>query len=547
MLRENIKNNILNENKMDNKGEIIQEKLKNLDQTLKEYGCYKIFKNLQKKFPNAEVFLVGGAVRDVILDRNTKDYDFVVRNVESKYLEKFLSTKGKVDLVGQTFGVFKFVPKDHEIPQPLDIALPRRDYALGTGGYKDVEIETYPCLEIESDLSRRDFTVNAMAVKIEDNHNLKIIDPFNGLEDLKKHHIKAVRNPEDRFQEDYSRMLRALRFICQLNAIESKTDKDWQIEKNTWLALKENIKNLNKIKRKIELKKNGNLSFPKIKEKRVVPEETIAKEFLKSFKENPIQAMDLYDKSGAFKEIMPELLKMKGCPQPKNFHYEGDVWEHTKIALKKLFSKDFKKEFNNEPASLELILATLFHDIGKPYTIQTPEKDGTDRIRFNEHDRVGAKKAKEIGKRLKLSSPPNIGVDIDDICWLIKEHMILVRGDIKKMRNSTIEKYFFNPDKPSKDLLKISFADVSATIPKSGKPNFTEYEQMKKRIKELKEMGKNKKDLPDRLINGHDVIKALDIKAGPKVGEVLRQVREKQLQGELKTKQEALEFIKRLD
>jgi len=342
-------------------------------------------------------------------------------------------------------------------------------------------------------------------------------------------------------------MLRALRFICQLNAIESKTDKDWQIEKNTWLALKENIKNLNKIKRKIELKKNGNLSFPKIKEKRVVPEETIAKEFLKSFKENPIQAMDLYDKSGAFKEIMPELLKMKGCPQPKNFHYEGDVWEHTKIALKKLFSKDFKKEFNNEPASLELILATLFHDIGKPYTIQTPEKDGTDRIRFNEHDRVGAKKAKEIGKRLKLSSPPNIGVDIDDICWLIKEHMILVRGDIKKMRNSTIEKYFFNPDKPSKDLLKISFADVSATIPKSGKPNFTEYEQMKKRIKELKEMGKNKKDLPDRLINGHDVIKALDIKAGPKVGEVLRQVREKQLQGELKTKQEALEFIKRLD
>ncbi|MCF7879069.1 MAG: HD domain-containing protein [Candidatus Omnitrophica bacterium] len=546
MFKENFNTNCSKENNIDNSQDInIKKRLEGLDETLKEYGCYEIFQDLQKEFPKAEIFLVGGAVRDTILDRDTKDYDFVVRNVDSKKLESFLNTKGQVNLVGQTFGVFKFNPKESKLSHPLDIALPRKDYALGTGGYRDVEIETYPSLDIESDLSRRDFTVNAMALKIDS--DLEIVDPFNGMEDLKNNLIKAVRDPKDRFQEDYSRMLRAMRFVCQLNTLHEKSDKNWKIEEKTWQALKENMENINKIKSELHMKQEGNMSLPDVEEERVVPYEVIAKELLKSFKENPVQAMELYDKSGAFKEIMPEILKMKDCPQPDNYHHEGDVWEHTKIALQKLFSDEFKKEFDNETPSLELIIATLFHDIGKPYTIQTPKEDGTDRIRFNEHDRVGADKTREIAKRLKLSSPPEVGIDVSDICWLIKEHMILVRGDISKMRNSTIEKYFFNPDKPSKDLLKISFADVSATIPKSGNPNFREYNQMKKRIKELKEMSKDKKDLPERLINGHDIMKELDLKPGPKIGEILEKVREKQLQGDLKTKKQALDFIKKLD
>jgi len=544
MVKEKININSHNNQKMENNN--IHNKLNKIKENLKNYKCYEVLENLLEKFPKAEIFLVGGAVRDNILDRKTKDYDFVVRNIPAEKLENFLSERGKVNLVGQTFGVFKFVPQNSTMSEPLDIALPRKDYSLGTGGYRDVEIETYPCLDIKDDLSRRDFTVNAMALKI-GSEKLEIIDPFNGLDDLKSGLIKAVREPKDRFQEDYSRMLRALRFVCQMNPVDQDNEKEWQIEKKTWQALKENIGKLNKIKRKIKLKRNGNLSLPRVDEKRVVPYEVIAKEFLKAFKANPIKALELYDKSGALKEIAPELLKMKDCPQPKNFHYEGDVWEHTKIALQKLFSDEFKKEFNNEPPSLELILATLFHDIGKPYTIQTPEKHGTDRIRFNEHDVVGSKLTKKIAKRLKLSSPEKIGINIENVAWLVQQHMILVRGDITKMRNSTIEKYFFNPDKPSKDLLKISFADVSATIPKNGQPNFREYNQMKKRIKELKEMGEDKDKLPNRLINGNEVMKELGIDPGPKVGKILKKVREKQLQGDLKTKKQALKFVKELD
>jgi poly(A) polymerase len=466
---------------------------------------------LQKKFPKVEIYLVGGAVRDLFLKKATKDYDFVICKIKASDLEKFLANLGQVEFVGKSFGVFKFTPHGGDKHNPFDIALPRRDFSFNTGGYRDVKVLTNPNLPIEEDLSRRDFTINAIAVELKTGN---IIDQFNGLKDLKNKVIRSVGKPKDRFKEDYSRMLRAIRFACQL---------DFQIEKNTWQAIKSKIKSITK----------------------AVPYEIIAREFLKSFYFNPVKALDLFDQSGFFKVIMPEILKMKNCPQPKNFHSEGDVWVHTRLALEKLFSPQFKKQFNNERPNTELIIATFFHDLGKPPTIQTPEKNHTDRIRFNEHDVVGAEKTKKICERLKFSSPENFGVDPEKIAWLIKNHMLLVHGNALKMRPQTIEKYFFNPNLPGENLLKLSFADISATILEKGHSDFGDFKNMLKRIKELKKLSANKKELPKPILNGNEIMKEFKIKSGPRIGELLGILREKQLEGKIKDKKSAVKFLKK--
>ena len=502
---------------------------------------FKFLEELKQRFPLVEIFLVGGAVRDLLLSRKTQDYDFVIRKVKVKDLEEFLNSQGKVNLVGQTFGVFKFTPRGKEKQEPFDIALPRKDFSLGTGGYRDVEIQTSPGLSIIKDLSRRDFTINAMALKWEGLNKKginqwQIIDPCSGRKDLIKKIIRAAKDPKERFKEDYSRMLRAIRFACQL---------DFKIEKETWQALKNQIKFINKINREVKSVSSGRTVEPKVIEKRIVPYEVIAKEFLKAFAFNSVKAFDLYDQSGGFKKLMPEILKMKNCPQPKNYHTEGDVWQHTRLALKKLSSPDIKKKCGKGAVSNEVIMATLFHDLGKSYTIQTPEKDGTDRIRFNEHDVVGAEKAKKIAQKLKLSSPDKVGINIDEMTWLIKQHMVLIKGDITKMRPRTIEKYFFNPQYSGQKLLQISFADISATITTKGPLSFDKFNQMLVRINELKELSENKKELPKSLINGNDIMKEFNLSPGPELGKLLELVRTAQLNGKIKNKEQSLNFLKK--
>jgi len=514
---------------------------KKIQKKLTKERFFPWLEKIIKNFPKVEIYLVGGAVRDLILDQETKDFDFVVRNVRAEDLENSLSGLGKVSLVGKAFGVFKFVPKNWDIHNPIDVALPRTEHAFGTGGYKDVVVKSDPKMSIKKDLSRRDFTINAMALKLEI-RNLKleigkIIDPFKGLNNLKKKIIKAVGKPEERFKEDYSRMLRAIRFSIELG---------FQIEEKTWQVIKKNISHLGDQEIETKMIERRRTLEPEIEEKRIVPYEIIAKEFLKSLKANPVKTFDLYDEANVWQQIAPELLKMKGCPQPKEFHSEGDVWTHTRLTLEKLYSKEFKKQFRKEPPSLELILAAIFHDLGKPYVIKTPEKNGVSRIRFDEHDLVGAELAKKICQRLKLSSLGEIGIDPERVAWLVRNHMILIVGDISKMRPSTIEKYFFNPKFSGDDLLKLSFVDIAATILEEGKPNFTNFYQIQKRIKELKGLSKTKKELPPPFLNGREIIEKFSLQPGPKIGQLLEKLREKQLAKKIKNKEEALSYLAKI-
>ena len=505
-----------------------------LERVKRELSQFDFLRKLKEKFKESEISLVGGAVRDLLLSREIEDYDFVIGKVKKEDLETFLKKQGEVNFVGKTFGIFKFSPKGISLKEPIDIALPRQDFSLLTGSRHDFKIKTDPNLPIEKDLERRDFTINAMAIKIEDD-NYQLIDVSGGKEDLEKGVVRAVGKPAERFKEDYSRILRAIRFACQF---------DFSIEEKTWREIVKQAAGLNKIRREVTLEKTRRFFLPEIIEYRVVPHEVIAKELLKSFCFNPTKAIDLYDQSGVFKELMPEVLKMKKCPQPEIYHSEGDVWVHSRLSLKNLSSSEFKKQFGNEPLSGELILSAFFHDLGKPYVIKTPQKDKTDRIRFNGHDVEGAKICFKICERLKLSAPSLIGVDPKKIFWLVKSHMIFVNKEIEKIRANTLEKYFFHPYYHGQDLLKLGFVDIMASIPEGGRPNFRDFKKMLKRIEEIKLLSLSKKELPKQILDGNEIMEKFSLKPGPEVGKLLELLREEQLSGRVKTKKEAFDFLK---
>jgi tRNA nucleotidyltransferase/poly(A) polymerase len=510
-------------------------------------------KKLMKEDPKAEIFLVGGAVRDCLLKKETKDFDFVVRGISAKKLEKFLSNLGSVDLVGKSFGVFKFVPREWKNKDikldALDIALPRTEKSiLHSGAYRDFKIQSNYRLPIKDDLSRRDFTINAMAVKLNDIKNFELIDEFNGLDDLKNKIIKTVGKPEERFQEDYSRMLRGIRISCQLN---------FELENKTKKAIK---KLMTKINDKIE---NGNK-----KGEYIIAREIVAKEFLRSLFENPVRAFDLFDELNVFKALMPEILKMKKCPQPKNYHSEGSVWNHTKLCLKMLDSKLFQNRFKT-PISLpienklarikcydsEVALAVLLHDIAKPTTFKWGVKNGKKKMQYYEHDALGGKMAEEICERLKFSAPEKFGIDAKNVRWLIEKHMLIVGGKVAEMRQTKLEKYFLSDFFPGERLLQVIFCDAIGTIPYGKKIpqknsdlkkwiSLEGFDIFLKRIKAIKKMAGNINVRPAPILNGREVMKILNLEPGKIIGEILESLREAQLNGKVKNQTQAVEFIK---
>ena len=500
----------------------LQENMARFQEMVSQEPRVGFIEDLIGEFPEGEVYFVGGMVRDAIFGRlEHKDLDVVIGGVPVNRLKSFLRSRGKVSLVGKTFGVFKFTPEGTDPRNQIDVALPRKEHSLRSGGYRDFTIQSDADLPIEEDLGRRDFTVNAMAW---DWKRKRLLDPFDGRNDLDQKLIRAVGKPIGRFQEDYSRILRALRFACQLG---------FNIEPQTWNAVKELMPHINDLRR----------DRPS---ERIVPYEVVARELLKSFVSDPARAFDLFDQSGGLEQFMPEMLKMKGCSQPEIYHAEGDVWTHTRLALACLVSDTFQDTFGPEPLEAELVMAVLFHDIGKPYTKRTPEEDGVDRIRFDQHDTQGAGLAKQICTRLKLSSPPSddpLHVDPENVWWLVKNHLLGIRSDIDRMKNNTIEKYFLRDEEMGEKLMKVIFADGMATISPQGKPTVSNFFKIVSRVEELKKLRSEQVFLRP-LLNGHEIMEAFHLKPGPHIGTLLDLLREEQLAGRIRSRQEALDFLR---
>lgn len=467
----------------------------------------------------AEVFVVGGAVRDALLGRTAKrDLDLVVRGVPLAALTRLLKLFGRVDEVGRVFGVIKFIPRGQQGQQAIDIALPRTEFAFGTGGYKDVETKSRHTLSLEADLARRDFTVNAMAWNLATS---QLVDPYAGERDLSKKILRAVGDPVTRFQEDYTRILRLLRFSLEL---------DFSIHAATWSAAKKLVIHLND-------QRAGQW---------VLPRELVAKELLKSCAANPAETLLLWDRVGAWRVLIPELLAMKRVAQPPQYHTEGDVWQHTQLALRVLMGKAFAKQFP-EGWDVETALGVLFHDIGKPPTVKTPEKHGTDRIRFDGHDVAGARMTRAIADRLALSSYKSSGIDVssDRLEWVVAHHLLMVNADANELRPQTIERYFFSPKNPGTVLRKVMFCDTGATINADGKAFWKSFRALEKRIAAIAKMRSLSGEIPKPLLTGDAIMKTFHLSPGPQIGMLLTALRDAQLSGKVRSKDDARAFLKK--
>jgi tRNA nucleotidyltransferase (CCA-adding enzyme) len=235
----------------------------------------------------AQLFLVGGAVRDSLMGRKIKDFDFVIRNLETKKIEQWFASRGKIDFVGERFGVYKFMPDgfSHHDIELIDIALPRTEKPLAEsmGGYRDFEVQSNSNLPIENDLSRRDFTINAMAFDLRDKI---LIDPFDGRRDIELGVIRTVGAARERFSEDMTRLLRAIRFSTQLG---------FEIDEDTSLAIRDLIPKINSSR-----ERDGKKGF-------VVSREMIGEELYKTFSADPSFAAQQLRSLGVLRELFPLL------------------------------------------------------------------------------------------------------------------------------------------------------------------------------------------------------------------------------------------------
>lgn len=470
--------------------------------------------------PQAEVYLVGGAVRDALLERSTKDFDLVVRKVPVKELEHWLAEHGQVNLVGKVFGVFKWQPAGWT-GEAIDIALPRTEHAEAhTGQYRDFDVQSDAMLPMAEDLKRRDFTINALALNLSTG---ELIDPTGGEKDLAHKLLRTVGNATERFSEDLSRTLRCLRFACQLSCTIAP----------------ETFQTLAKLATRVSTGQLKNGEW-------LVPREVVARELLKALVAQPAKALELFDQAGFLTELLPEVTAMKGVPQPIEFHSEGDVFEHTRLALERFGSPVWQTFFGHNSPSLNVIVATLLHDTGKPLTIRTPEKHGVNRIRTDGHDTVGAKLATGICQRLKLTSyvdPEAGGVDVEQVTWLIEHHLLLVHGHPHELRPATLYRYFLKDETKGTALQQVILVDSLASQPKGGAPSPGRLVDLRLRLEAVRQEFKGSKLV--LLMSGDDIMRAFNLTPGPKIGELIERLEEAQLEGKVKTRNEAEAFLRR--
>ncbi len=410
--------------------------------------------------------LAGGCVRDAALGREPKDYDVAT----SARPEQVIALYPGAQTVGAHFGVVVVRSGAHHI----EVATFRKDGAYTDGRHP----ESVSFSSAEEDAQRRDFTVNGLFF---DPATDSVIDYVGGHADLEARVLRAIGVPEQRFAEDQLRLLRAVRFATVLG---------FEIEPVTWQAV---------------CAMSAKIAS--------VSAERVREEFIKiMLHPQRVRGFDLLVESGLMAAVLPEILVLKGCEQPPQWHPEGDVFIHTRLMLSLL----------PEVVSQSLVLAVLLHDIAKPAT-QTRDED-TGRIRFNGHDKLGAEMTDVILRRLKF---PNhvIAPTVESVA----NHMIF--KDVPKMRMAKLKRF----------MARDGFADELALhrvdcLGSNGLLDNYDYVLAKQEEFAAAPL------IPERLLTGRDLM-PLGYTSGPELGRILMEVQTLQLEGKLTTREEALEWV----
>jgi len=329
------------------------------------------------------------------------------------------------------------------------------------------------------DVQRRDFTINGLLMRHDTG---EVLDYVSGQADLKARVIRAIGDPDRRFTEDKLRMLRAVRFAARFG---------FEIESDTFQAIRRHVKEISQ-----------------------VSPERLRDELGKMLTEGSARrAFELLDETLLLEQVLPEIAAMKGVEQPPQYHPEGDVWIHTRMMLEGLPAG----------ASPTLAWGVLLHDVGKPPTFKSASEAG-DRIRFDGHVDVGVRMAEEICRRLRFSNE-----DTEQILALIDNHMRF--KDVESMRAATLKRFVRLPR--FDEHLALHRLDCL-----SSHRHLESYEFVERFIAETPP----EQVRPERLLTGDD-LRNMGFRPGPVFSRILRNLEDAQLEGQVKTREAAREFV----
>jgi tRNA nucleotidyltransferase (CCA-adding enzyme) len=421
-----------------------------------------VIEKLEKK--KFEAYIVGGCVRDTLFKKEPEDWDIATSAKPEEIQKIFSKSFYENKFLTVTIQTRSKNPKLKEI----EVTTYRSEAKYTDKRHPD---EIKFAKTIKEDLARRDFTINAIAIKLEAKDYL-IIDPFSGQKDLKSKRIRAVGKAEERFGEDALRMMRAVRLATTLNS-SAPSAKGWQIEEKTAKAIKNNSPWL-----------------------QAISKERIRDELIKIImSERAAQGLELLRKLDLLKYIIPELEEGYGIDQNKHHIYE--CYEHSLRSLDYAAKKNFNKNVR---------LAALFHDIAKPRSKRGEGEDAT----FYGHEIIGARMTAQILNRLKFPKK-----DIEKIVKLVRYHLFYY--NVGEVSASSVRRLVRQVGPESmEELLQVRMADrIGSGVPKAEPYKLRHLKYV------IEKVSQDPISVRRLKVSGKEVMEILKIQSGPKVGKIL--------------------------
>ena len=421
-----------------------------------------------------EFYLVGGAVRDGILDIETTDFDFTTNASPEESIDLLNNNGYKTTEIGRAFGTIELQIDNNS----LHITTYRKDTYENSSRNPSIESAT----DLETDLSRRDFTINSIAYSIDAN---ELIYPFNGLKYLAAGVIRTPDDPIISFSDDPLRMLRVCRFI---------STHGFSPDNETYVAMRDNTERI-----------------------KIVSTERIRDEISKLLiGKNPSLGLRTFVESGLSSYTIPELNALKIEVDPN--HHHKDVYEHTLTVV------------DNVSATLVRRLGALFHDIAKPNT----KGIENGKVHFRHHEVVGAKMTKRILQELKYDKKT-----IKDVALLVELHL---RPHTFKMgwTDSAVRRYIVDAGEVLDDLNNLVRADVTTKNKQKAQEIYDKLDEMENKIKDVLEKEEMSKLRPP--ITGDEIMEIFNLEPGPKVGLIMKALYEQRInEGEV-SKEDAIKL-----
>jgi poly(A) polymerase len=426
------------------------------------------------------VYVVGGYVRDHLLGKNSKDIDFVVlgdgpafaRRVADHLHAGHCATYEK-------FGTAMVRDGDHI----LEFVGARRESYRGHSRNPDVEAADLP-----TDLSRRDFTINAMAVSLNADSYGLLIDPYHGREDLQLGIVRTPLAPAQTFHDDPLRILRAIRFACRLH---------FEVEEKTKRGLYQERERL-----------------------RIISQERITEELWKIINaRKPSIGFRLMDETGVLEIILPELTELKGVDQIGRYRHK-DVFDHTLKVLDNVARV-------SDDAKLRLV--ALFHDIAKPQTKEFKPGIGWT---FHGHEELGSRMLTGIGKRLRLAN------EVIEYCQkLIRLHLRPIHLAEEGVTDSAVRRLIFQAGNEMDDLITLCRADITSGNEKLVAQHLANFDMVAQRMQEVEESDQLRQFQPP--VRGQEIMEVLGLAPGPLVGRIKTAIEEAILNGVIANEHDA--------